>query len=139
MLPNSPGVYFVLSTNDEVLYVGRTFSLFIRWQTHHRRTQLETLPGVRIAWLSVDDPTRLSELERTYIEHFQPPLNRAPVPRIEGQKIAVTFTCSRALWEALSKLAKRDDRTMSNTVERLLRTHPRVQAAIKAQEAEIQA
>jgi hypothetical protein len=128
-LPDVSGIYFAMSADGEVLYVGRTRSLFLRWQTHHRFRQLEVVPGVRIAWLTADRSS-LPDKERSFITDFSPPLNRTRVPRIPGQKIAVGFTCSQRLFVVLAKMAKDEDRSLSQLVERLLRTHPRVQAIL---------
>lgn len=71
-LPVSPGVYFVVSHEDTVLYVGRSQSIRKRWLTHERLQEFLSKPGIRIAWLSVVDIDALPKLEEAYIEHLKP-------------------------------------------------------------------
>lgn len=75
LLPACQGIYFVAS-NGDVLYIGKAKSLFTRWQSHHRLTDLEQRPGVTISWLQFDgDDALLHEIERACIEYFDPVLN----------------------------------------------------------------
>lgn len=80
-LPLGAGIYFALSAEGTVVYIGRGESLRQRWRkAHHRRKELEELGGVRLAWLLVDDPTLLADVEAALIAYFEPPLNGAPIP-----------------------------------------------------------
>ncbi|WP_375494649.1 GIY-YIG nuclease family protein [uncultured Nostoc sp.] len=42
ILPASPGIYFAISSNDEILYIGRSNNLRNRWKSHHRAVQLKS-------------------------------------------------------------------------------------------------
>lgn len=78
-LPREPAIYFVLGQDNEVLYIGKAACLLTRWKgRHHRKIQVETIPGVRIAWLSVSDASLLLEIEAALIAYFSPPLNGTP-------------------------------------------------------------
>lgn len=74
MFPKGPGVYFVLSADGYILYVGRSNHIRDRWASHEKREML-AIPGARLAWLSarIFD---LPALERSFIEHFDPPMNQ---------------------------------------------------------------
>lgn len=75
-LPTCAAVYIVLSSNDEVLYVGQSLNIRNRWQSHHMKRRLAKLSGVRIAWLQMSDSILLPSVETALIEFFQPKLNR---------------------------------------------------------------
>lgn len=86
LLPHAPGVYFVLDAEKNVLYIGRTKSLCIRWLNHHRLQQFEKLMSLSIAWLLLTSLDELSEVEACCIDYFQPPYNgpskkRGPIKR----------------------------------------------------------
>lgn len=74
-LPNCAAVYFAMEGKN-VVYVGQTLSLVLRWQQHgqlkrfHRRTT-----PVSIAWFECDDEALRLELEAMLIEQFKPALN----------------------------------------------------------------
>lgn len=96
-LPECAAIYFVRSDDGTVLYIGRARNLRQRWAQHHRTAQLMTYPGVSLAWLSVDDPALLDEIERACIAYFSPLLNgtesHSPVRKRE-----LTITLSRRAW-----------------------------------------
>jgi excinuclease UvrABC nuclease subunit len=80
-LPTCPAVYFVLSNQREILYIGRANNLRNRWQNHHRFTQVNRL-GARIAWMEVANESELPEIERNLISTFKPLLNGTSVESI---------------------------------------------------------
>lgn len=53
-LPTEPCIYFAIDSQNTVQYVGRAKNPRSRWQGHHRRSQLEEMGGVRIAYVQVD-------------------------------------------------------------------------------------
>lgn len=75
-LPREPGIYFVLSGDEELLYIGRSNSIHTRWRGHHKMRRLAEYRAVRVAWLTVSDESLLAEIETALIHHFRPPLNR---------------------------------------------------------------
>lgn len=77
-LPACAAVYFVLSAEQEVLYIGRTISLQRRWAGHHRLEAYRSRPEVKIAWLLVTDEAFLSALEAACIAYFEPKDNQRP-------------------------------------------------------------
>lgn len=74
-LPITPCIYFAIDCQGIIQYIGRSVNPCQRWTQHHRLSQLEVMEGVRIAYLSVDNPDLLPEIERALIEWFAPPLN----------------------------------------------------------------
>ena len=79
-LPNGAGIYFVLSGNATVLYVGKAIGIKSRWQQHHRLAEFRSLPDVTIAWLEVKSVDSLSDIERALICRFRPSLNGTVQP-----------------------------------------------------------
>jgi len=77
-LPSCPAVYFVLSQQKEILYIGRADNLRNRWQNHHRFAQVNR-SGTQIVWMEVADKSELPEIERNLISVFKPLLNGTPV------------------------------------------------------------
>lgn len=51
MLPSVPAIYFCLDVDNQVLYIGKATVLNQRWKYHHRHSQLQSIGGVKIAWL----------------------------------------------------------------------------------------
>lgn len=83
-LPSCPAIYFALSPSGDVLYIGRANSLFHRWRSHHRTSQLG---GASLAWLSVTDAQSLPALEREFVNYFHPPLNNSPRPVVGNHHV----------------------------------------------------
>ncbi len=82
-LPNCQGIYFVISSQGTIQYIGCTKNLRRRWQQHHRLGQLEKYFDVKIAWLEVSESELLPEIEKALIKWFKPYLNQTTV---EGRK-----------------------------------------------------
>jgi hypothetical protein len=77
-LPHFAGVYFALSSQGRVLYIGRSIDIRERLKGHHRLPLLEALEGVRIAWFKESDSLALQRIETILIKYFNPPLNKIP-------------------------------------------------------------
>lgn len=60
-LPMTPGIYLAIDAVGEVKYVGRTKSLWRRWNVsrHHRYNQLLAKGDIRIAWIEISNPKLL--------------------------------------------------------------------------------
>jgi hypothetical protein len=74
-LPPRPGIYFVFNQSEELVYIGRTISLCLRWSKHHRLQELLRMPHARIAWFAHDDVEDLPAIEAAFISKCQPQLN----------------------------------------------------------------
>jgi len=73
-LPNCIAVYFVLSPEGNVLYVGQTTSLSYRWRYRQHHVITKVSDSDQIAWMEVEaDSAKAKESE--FIRMFRPPLN----------------------------------------------------------------
>lgn len=102
-LPDSSGVYIVVSDEQEVLYVGRSVNLRVRWATHMRWQWIKNLTGVRIYW----DAMPCADIESGedfYIASLKPSWNGTS-PCLEP----VTLNLGDVLykWRAMSRLGLR--------------------------------
>lgn len=78
-LPSCSAIYFAVSSEEKILYIGRAGDLLTRWLLHHRYNQLCRIGGVPVCWLEVSDSTLLPAIERALISYFKPVLNGTPV------------------------------------------------------------
>jgi hypothetical protein len=113
-LPNCSAIYFALSPDNTVLYIGKARNLAFRWRgkTHHRYFELAGMGNVRIAWLIVSDPMLLNGVEAACIAYFRPPLNGVRVLG-EGDTIIVTIKLPRDLYEGVRQTAARERRSIA--------------------------
>lgn len=73
-LPSCAGVY-VVSSDQQVLYIGCSDNLLLRWVSHHRHKEVKPYNNVKISWLALDKTFSLLTMERLLINKFQPILN----------------------------------------------------------------
>lgn len=73
--PSISCIYFVVDSESQVVYVGRTNNLKNRWIRHHRREDIKLIQNASVAWLEVTDIDSLAELEQSIIERLNPQLN----------------------------------------------------------------
>lgn len=78
-IPPISAIYFCLDEVGQILYIGKTKNLLIRWLNHHRYTQLEELGNVSLAWFPCEIEA-LKETENQLIEVFKPILNSQSNP-----------------------------------------------------------
>jgi len=78
-LPNTSGVYFVIDSSGNVLYIGRSSNFQQRWIKHHKSDELQKLTNISLTWIEVSETSSLPEIEAALIEWFNPPLNCYPV------------------------------------------------------------
>ena len=93
-LPSKPGLYFVID-GANLLYVGRSKDLNVRWKSHHRYKQVAAMTkNPMITFLDVEDE-KLLWVERTLINRLKPLLNdtrvddfsvKAPAPQPSAQR-----------------------------------------------------
>lgn len=79
LLPVTAGIYFALSADNEILYIGKSDNIAKRWRQHHHCHQLETRGDVRLAWFLVSERGLLSSIESALIRYFEPPFNNPNV------------------------------------------------------------
>lgn len=73
--PKRASIYFAIDSLGNVQYIGRSVNTKRRWGNHHKYHDLTGIGGVRIAYLFVDSPELLPNIEKALIQWFQPPLN----------------------------------------------------------------
>ena len=83
LLPNIPAIYFVLGTDNHVLYIGRAAFLRQRWHKHHRLEEFLLMAHITIAWFAVANRQSLPTLEHLCITQFNPSCN-AILPLCQG-------------------------------------------------------
>lgn len=67
-LPAAPGVYFVYTPSNKLLYIGSSSNLQRRWYSHHRYQQfIETSIETRIGWFVCDSDEELAQIEKDLI------------------------------------------------------------------------
>ncbi|MDF5718021.1 MAG: GIY-YIG nuclease family protein [Rhizonema sp. NSF051] len=73
--PKRSSIYFAIDSLGSIQYIGRTINVRTRWGNHHKYNELNAIGNIKIAYLFVDLPELLPEIERALIEYFQPSLN----------------------------------------------------------------
>lgn len=73
--PKRPAIYFAIDSLGTVQYIGRTKNVRTRWNQHHKYEVLSAIADIKVAYLFVDLPELLPEIEQALIEYFDPPLN----------------------------------------------------------------
>ena len=73
--PKQAAIYFAIDSLGCVQYIGRSVNVRARWGSHHRYSQLDAIGGVKVAYLFVDMPELLPQIETALIAYFQPVLN----------------------------------------------------------------
>lgn len=130
LLPDCAGIYFVLSAERRLVYVGRTNSLKQRWITHHLLDRLHAVEGFKIAWCTVGTVAVLPDIEAALIAHFQPAMNREIVqknkPRKEKRRPRAIIELPegyKATWHAARVIALDKGITIGEFVIQALRAH----------------
>ena len=119
-LPNIGGIYFVLDKFGQVQYIGKSFGIKQRWQQHHLYRQIKHEEGMRIAYLAVDSPELLPEIEVALISWFKPQLNKQILKYGEVKQryqIMLTPTASSEIDRVSGNL----EITRSELVEKVIR------------------
>ncbi len=76
-LPRSPGVYFVLDENNQLLYIGASNNVRSRLMNNHEKLRdALKLGAIKIAWWLNRDIKIVFRLEKHWIKTFKPPLNK---------------------------------------------------------------
>lgn len=86
-LPTTPCIYFAIDDQNVVHYVGRALNPRQRWKQHHLYKRLSAMNNIRIAYLWVDNPELLSDLEWDWCFKLKPELNKCiPHLGVRGEK-----------------------------------------------------
>lgn len=111
LLPAVSCIYFAMDSKGAVQYIGRSVNLQQRWSQHHRQGHIEHVGVERIAWLIVDTPALLPEIEKALINWFSPPPNsyRGPSEPI----VRLTATVPELVAEQFKGFCKKQRRSVS--------------------------
>ena len=87
-LPAIPAVYYVLSPT-EMLYIGSTHNLQVRWQQHQRFAEFQATPGpITIAWQDMSNAlAELRDTEQAAIRFFTPRFNTHFMPYVVSKPL----------------------------------------------------
>lgn len=123
-LPGFRAVYLVVSEDKIVVYVGKTENLAQRWVKHSCYRQLKNTPGMRIAWLKLDDEEpleALATLETHLICCYRPLLNKnvLPIEKKTRMSVHVVESMYRKLTIANLMTGKSQDKLINDGLEQM--------------------
>ena len=81
-LPQVSGIYKVIDTDNNVLYIGQAKNIYERWNNgHHKLNEILSQCGVNayIEWVEVPE-WLLNRAENAAISFYKPPLNLKTPP-----------------------------------------------------------
>ena len=126
-LPHATGVYIVLSTNDDVIYIGQAVSIRKRLQGHQYKKRFSAIPNGRIAWVLVPY-VDLSSVETAMIDFFRPSLNKMKGGNTKPKTAAAeyyqtTLRVPPAVFAILRAEAEEIGRPINTHLARILERH----------------
>jgi excinuclease UvrABC nuclease subunit len=133
-LPPHPGIYFAIDSLGTVQYIGLAINVRNRWNNHHRFNQLKLIGGVRIAYLYVDAPELLPEIETALIQHFQPLLNFTHIEENNRINLKLNFNIRKQVKTQANLNNRRESGQIERMVvelealKRVLRQYPEIAA-----------
>lgn len=73
-----PGIYFLIDIcNDQpIQYIGMSVNIRNRLMSHTKRLDFNATPELQCAWFQFTDPSNIEQLEKSFIKHFLPKLNK---------------------------------------------------------------
>ena len=115
-LPDASAIYFVLSQQNKILYIGQSKALNKRWKHHQKLKDISKYESVKIAYLVFSIPDFLFEIEQALIRHFDPPLNLYNPFNQKSDEVRVvkSLRASDEVWEKLGILAKEKNMTRAD-------------------------
>ena len=124
-LPPIAAIYFVLSPDGEILYIGKATNLYLRWKSHHRRHVYALIHAVRIAWIPISNRAKLVEIEQMCIQHFSPVHNGSKYPKRADEKRSTSFRLTHEAKSLLGKLSNLMGMPQTAVCETLIREKAR--------------
>lgn len=89
-LPYKPGVYFVVDSDDTVVYVGKSRDIRMRWLNHELRGRVKN-GNYTIRWMEVPIH-KLDSTEQVFIDQYRPAWNKTPRrygPRLGSHYVSI--------------------------------------------------
>jgi hypothetical protein len=90
-LPEIGAIYFVLSANNEIEYIGKAKKLRKHWRSHECCMNLDSPKTCRVAWFEVLSEDERTQAEKQLIRKFNPKLNANFITKIKPK------SCSKSL------------------------------------------
>ncbi|MDF5716340.1 MAG: GIY-YIG nuclease family protein [Rhizonema sp. NSF051] len=122
--PQKSAIYFAIDSTGVVQYIGRSVNVRNRWGKHHKYNELNQIGSIKIAYLFVDIPELLPEIEQALIWYFNPPLNTVKVGLTYGdfrqKRRQRVFRLDEAVLDGLTQLAKRENISVNKLLENTL-------------------
>jgi len=128
--PKQAAIYFAIDSLGCVQYIGRSVNVRARWGSHHKYSTLNNLGNVKVAYLFVDMPELLPQIETALIKYFKPCLNREHAEkRVKQKKLSLcmerirktrTFRLDEIVIDGLNELAKRKNSSANRLLENTL-------------------
>ena len=82
-LPETAGIYFVIDSDNRLLYIGKAQNIYKRWLNHHRYEQLAKINkkiSTYLKWYECENNEDiLTKLEQYFIKLYQPELNQTKI------------------------------------------------------------
>ena len=129
-LPREPGVYFVISSAEELLYVGKAGNLRTRLMGHNRAAAFVEAGAARISYCIVTpralDTLNLDllTLEREAIRRFDPILNiHRPSLSTKNDRLPSVTAGTKLpveLYDEIARMAEEEERTFGYVMRRLI-------------------
>lgn len=94
--PRHPAIYFAITSDAQVQYIGRSIDPKRRWKAHHRYSELSEMSGVRIAYLFADADL-LPVIEAALIDWFKPPLNSVRVENAAAEESCMGWNVDKIM------------------------------------------
>jgi excinuclease UvrABC nuclease subunit len=82
LLPRVSGIYKVVDTHGNVIYIGQSINIYERWNKgHHKLSEIINQYGteVYLEWVEVPE-WLLNRVENTAVSFYQPKLNSKTPP-----------------------------------------------------------
>ena len=73
LLPNQPGIYFVINADHRLLYIGATVSIRQRWYKHRKENLMPS--GYKLSWFCPSDDLDIEAVESELVELLKPEWN----------------------------------------------------------------
>lgn len=119
--PRRPAIYFAIDSLGNVQYIGRAKNVHSRWGKHHKYQALSAIADIKIAYLFIDTPELLPDIEQALIGYFDPPLNIATGrPRRTRPYDRVNYKLDSATRRLLTAMSERKGRNEGAQVEQLI-------------------
>lgn len=114
LLPETSGVYFVVTIAGRLLYIGKSRNMRQRWITNHHRIEQLHPQNAKIHWMELSED-QIDDTEKTLIAHFKPVLNGRRITKSEGENHATTNYLGATMNPQITLLTEQNREKLPNT------------------------